>query len=151
MSSSCSTATATIYQWETHWKTRKIILCWQASDCIFQPFHTLLDSPSLSANAVFSVDDFQWGRKTWPLGSFNARHTHTLPLSFIWCMNKLVSFLPFLPHYNKAILSLSLSTQKAKRWGFSFFFFFFALAIPSLMNWVDCSDAGTSATEVGRH
>lgn len=30
-----------------NWKTLKIILRWQASDCIFHPFHSLLDSPLL--------------------------------------------------------------------------------------------------------
>ena len=49
-------------------------LLWQPVAVILLPFHTLLDFLSLSAIAVFSVDDFQWERKNRPSYFLNSLH-----------------------------------------------------------------------------
>lgn len=127
-------------------KTLKKMAGWQASGCVFHPFHTLLDFSPLSANVLFSVDDFQWGRKNRPLDSLSAWHTHTLPLSFIWCMHTVSFFFPlFSPTTTKPSIYCHFHYRRQNGE-----FLRSALAILSLMNWVDCSEAGTSAAAIGR-
>lgn len=66
-----------------HFGTAEKCLWWQACcTLLLQPlavfsfhFYTLLDFLPLSAIAVFSVDDFQWGRKNRPLDSLNSLHS----------------------------------------------------------------------------
>lgn len=88
-----------------------------ASGCIFHPFYTLLDFLPLSAIAVFSVDDFQWGRKYRPSDSLNSLHT-LCPCHLIDRCTLSPFSPPLSPAPNKAIHLLPLSLLGAEWWVF---------------------------------
>lgn len=92
----------------------------------------LIDFLPLSAFALFSVDDFQWGRKNRPSDSLNSLHTlcpcHLIDrctFSFFYSLlltPKLSIYCHF--HYSEQNGEILRSV----------------LGIWRLMNWVDCSD-----------